>query len=161
MIDDRSYHSEITFEMNGKNSSEEASGFYETIMPQNNSTNTYTYSDGLCLHIQEPCRLYSYHYTCHEVAQQHYVSELFMYPTYLARRYISAIHCYPSHNNNDSEKPWFQQSVFMVPKNRQCVLSSRVFKENKKMERHKRGIKFQPKQHTVVYSSTIFLEPNY
>lgn len=167
MVNERSHRTELTFQTlnekcNGFTDSEESSGFYETEMHPNNMKSSYTsrYSDGLYLYVREPSRLYSYHYTCREITQQSFVSELSMYPMISSRKYVTAIHCYPVHNNRHREKPSFKQCVLIVPKNRQCLLSSRVLKEKQKIERHKCGLKFQPKQHTTVYTSSILLEPN-
>lgn len=160
-----SHHSELSLPIFNENCSssvnfEEVSGFYEKQTRRNMKDNfTSKYSDGLYMLIKEPSRLYSYHYTCHEKLRQSFISELNMYPTNLTRKYISAINWFPIHNNNGyrQQSPSYKQFLYIVPKKYQRFTSTRILKEKQKRERHWCGLKFQPKQQTQVYSSTIIL----
>ncbi|KXJ29044.1 hypothetical protein AC249_AIPGENE1360 [Exaiptasia diaphana] len=167
MVNDKSHHSELSLPMLNENSSgsvkyDEVSGFYERQTRGNmKDSHTSKYSDGLYLYLREPSRLYSYRYTSHEKLRQKFITELNMYPTNLTRKYVSAINWYPIHNNGyQQHPPSYKQFLYIVPKKYQRFTSTRILKEKQKKERHWCGLKFQPKQETRVYSSTIYLLPN-
>lgn len=169
MVHSSSHHSEISFELLG----EEWNNHYYygqglgigqksfAEIPQNLSATPRVYSDGLCFYIKEPRTLYSYQFTCREKARLRYINELQMYPKVTEKKFITAIVYYPVFNNAvyGPEYTSFKDCVCVVPKNYDRYLTSKVIKEKMRIERHKCGLEFQPKQRVKIYSSSLFLAP--
>lgn len=170
MVHSGSHHSEISFELLGEewndsfNYAGQGLGIGQKSLAeitQNSPSASRVYSDGLCLFIKEPKTIYSYQYTCREKSRLRYINELQMYPKVTEKKFITAMVCYPVFNNGiyGPEYTSYKDCVCVVPKNHNRYISSKVIKEKLKIDRHKCGLKLQPKQRVKIYSSSLFLAP--